>query len=77
MKSVGTTFMPVTFTDTTTKQKFRIVLYALVVPNMSIGMFIGQGADFISKFQSGPGLGKSIYTFDFGEGGVYKVKGLL
>jgi hypothetical protein len=64
MKSIGTTFIPVVFTEMQTGESFRVVLYAIVVPNLFIGMFIGQSARFIKAMERGRrGI---IYTFDFG-----------
>jgi len=42
MKTIGSTFMPIILTNKDTLEKFRIVLYALVVPNLFMGMFISD-----------------------------------
>ncbi|KAF9471772.1 hypothetical protein BDN70DRAFT_938695 [Pholiota conissans] len=39
--SIGTTFLPVIFTNYTTGEKFRVVLYAIVMPSLYVPMFIG------------------------------------
>jgi hypothetical protein len=76
MKSIGTTFIPVIFTDAQTNERIRVVLYALVVPNLFMGMFIGQAADWIES-QLWGGLGRGpMYTFDFGQGGKCMVMGI-
>jgi len=74
MKSIGTTLIPVIFTDEETKEKIRVVLYAIVVPNLFMGMFIGGSVGFLES--QAWSFGKVIYTFDFGEGGVRKIKGI-
>jgi hypothetical protein len=74
MKSIGTTFFPVILTDALTGERIRIVLYAIVVPNLFMGMFIGGSAQFLeSQLWDSDGV---MYTFDFGQGGVRKVKGI-
>lgn len=74
MKSVGTTFIPVILTDAQTGEKIRIILYAIVVSNLFMGMFIGGSSKFLKSSSWGPeGI---MYTFDFGQGGVRQVKGI-
>jgi prolipoprotein diacylglyceryltransferase len=74
MTSIGTTFIPVIFTDAQTGEHFRIVLYAIVVPKLFMGMFIGRSARFLGSEAWGPeGV---MFTFDFGQGGVKKVRGI-
>ena len=73
-RAVGTAFVPIVLTDAETSQKFRIVLYALVLPDMMMGMFISHGAGFIQSLAYGSGGPE--YTFDFGNGGIRKVKGI-
>ncbi|KAF9471774.1 hypothetical protein BDN70DRAFT_767240, partial [Pholiota conissans] len=41
MTSIGSTFIPLILTNRTTGKKFRVVLYAIVLPKMFMGMFIG------------------------------------
>jgi hypothetical protein len=76
MTSIGTTFIPVIFTDAKTGERIRVVLYALVVPKLFMGMFIGasKSAGFLQS--SGWGPEGVMYTFDFGQGGVRKIKGI-
>jgi len=72
--TIGTALVPMILTDAETSQKFRIVLYALVLSDMRMGMFISQGLDFIQDYVGGS---KDYeYTFDFGNGGLRKVKGI-
>jgi len=72
--TIGTALVPIILTDAETSQKFRIVLYALVLPDMRMGMFISQGSEFIQSFAcDSRGF---EYTFDFGDGGLRKVKGI-
>lgn len=74
MKSVGTTFIPVILTDAQTREKIRIILYAIVIPNLFMGMFIGGSSKFLESSSGGPeGI---MYTFNFGQGGVRQVKGI-
>lgn len=72
--TIGTALVPIILTDAETSQKFRIVLYALVLPNMRMGMFISQGSEFIKSLVVGGG--EFEYMFDFGNGGLRKVKGI-
>ena len=68
MKSIGTTFFPVILTDALTGERIRIVLYAIVVPNLFMGMFIGASAQFLeSQLWDSDGV---MYTFDFGQEGL-------
>jgi hypothetical protein len=46
MVSVGTTFLPFILTDAETGERMRVVLYAIVVPKLLMGMFIGRPNDF-------------------------------
>ena len=73
MTSLGTTFFPVILTDDETGERLRIVLYAVVVPKLFMGMFIGRSVEFC-KMESWTSDGV-MFTFDFGEGGEHKVKG--
>jgi hypothetical protein len=55
-KPLGSTIMPIILTDETTGTKFCIKLYALVLENLSMGMFIGNaGIDFIKATEWGRG----------------------
>jgi hypothetical protein len=72
-RAVGTAFVPIVLTDAETSQKFRIVLYALVLPDMRLGMFIAQGSKFVEGcLDDGDG---PVYTFNFGKGGIRNVDG--
>ncbi|KAJ8082630.1 hypothetical protein AAF712_012553 [Marasmius tenuissimus] len=42
-QALGSTIMPVVLTNATTGRKFCIKLYALVMENLLMGMFIGRG----------------------------------
>jgi len=72
--TLGTALVPIVLTDAETSQKFRIVLYALVLPDMRMGMFISQCSEFIQSITMNRGF---EYTFDFGNGGLRKVKYLI
>lgn len=74
MTSLGTTFFPVILTDAETGEQIRIVVYALVVPTLFMGMFIGRSAEFCRE--EWWEFGSVTFTFDFGQGGVRKVKGM-
>jgi hypothetical protein len=73
MTSIGTTFIPIIFTDEETRERIRVVLYAIVVPKLFMGMFIGRSSGFIES--EAWTFGAVTYKFDFGQGGVRKVKG--
>jgi hypothetical protein len=74
MTSIGTTFFPFILSDAETGEQMKIVLYAIVVPRLLMGMFIGRSADFCKMEEwSSEGV---MYTFDFGQRGVRKVKGM-
>jgi hypothetical protein len=74
MTSMGTTFFPVILTDKETGERMRIVLYTIVVPKLFMGMFIGRSADFCKEeMWSSGGV---VFTFDFGQAGERKVKGM-
>ncbi|KIL54592.1 hypothetical protein M378DRAFT_1052863 [Amanita muscaria Koide BX008] len=72
--SVGTTFLPFILTDAETGSRMRIVLYAFVVPKLLMGMFIGRPNDFWRE--ESWASGGVTFTFDFGQGGVHRVKGM-
>jgi hypothetical protein len=73
MTSIGTTFFPFILTDAETGKRMRIILYALVVTDLFMGMFIGRSVDFCkSEVWSS---GTVMFTFDFGQG-ERKVKGM-
>ncbi|KAM6497554.1 hypothetical protein JOM56_008027 [Amanita muscaria] len=71
MVSVGTTFLPFILTDAETGERMRIVLYAIVVPKLLVGMFIGRPNNF---WKGEVWSGGVTFTFDFGQGGVHKTK---
>jgi hypothetical protein len=75
MKSIGTTFIPVIFTAQM-GGRIRVVLYALVVPNLFMGMFIGASAtrNWIKEERWRGGV--PSYIFDFGQGGKHEVIGI-
>jgi len=74
LTSIGTTHFPFIISDADTGEKLRIVLYAIVVPRLLVGMFIGNPVDFLhsQKWHSGD----VTFTFDFGQGGRRNVKGI-
>ncbi|KAI3614334.1 hypothetical protein WG66_000187 [Moniliophthora roreri] len=66
-KSIGSTIMPIVLTDANTNQKFCIKLYALVMENLLMGMFVGkEGIKFIKGEMWGGG--RVTYDMDFGNG---------
>jgi len=73
-RAIGTALVPIVLTDAETSQKFRIILYALVLSDMRMGMFIAGASEFV-KSEVWRGSGPE-YTFDFGNGGIRKVKGI-
>jgi hypothetical protein len=66
-KSLGSTIIPIILTDATTGSKFCIKLYALVMENLLMGMFIEQGGiNFIETTRWGRGT--VTYDMKFGNG---------
>jgi len=73
-KALGSTIMPIVMTDSETGHKFCIKLYALVMENLFMGMFIGQsGMNYLKSEQWGSG-GKIVRVFDFGDNKVARVE---
>ncbi|KAK7049836.1 hypothetical protein VNI00_005266 [Paramarasmius palmivorus] len=71
-KVIGSTIVPIVLTDEETGQRFCIKLYALVMENLLMGMFIGEGG--INFIEAGSwGRGKIEYDMDFGNGKRAKV----
>lgn len=76
MTSIGTTFLPFILT-TTTGERIRLVLHALVLPNLFMGMFIGKGGlTWLESEAWGPSTNGPRYTFDFGQTGRVEVQGI-
>jgi len=70
-KSLGSTIIPIILTDATTGSKFCIKLYALVMENRLMGMFIGQGGiNFIEATQ----WGRATVTYDMKFGNGHKAQ---
>jgi len=74
LTSIGTTFFPFILNDAETGEQMRIVLYAIVVPKLFMGMFIGDSVQFLESRVFSPS--GTVYTFEFGRGGVHKVDGI-
>jgi hypothetical protein len=73
--SIGTTLLPFVLSDADTGEQLRIVLHAIVVPRLLMGMFISNSVDFL-RLQAWSPKGV-MFTFDFGQGGQRRVKGML
>lgn len=66
-EAIGSTIMPIVFTNARTGKKFCIKLYALVLPKLMMGMFIGEGsATYFRMLKREAGMMK--WVFDFGNG---------
>ncbi|KAI0248879.1 hypothetical protein BJV78DRAFT_1130587 [Lactifluus subvellereus] len=66
-EALGSTVMPVVLTDATSGRRFCIKLYALVLENMLMGMFIGtEGINFIERTDWG--RGRVTYNMKFRNG---------
>ncbi|KAF8799947.1 hypothetical protein BYT27DRAFT_7175872 [Phlegmacium glaucopus] len=65
LQSIGTTLIPFILTNMGTGEKFRIILYAIVVPNLFMNMFIGRRDLIASEAWRGGG---PIFGFRLGEG---------
>jgi hypothetical protein len=76
LQSIGTTLIPFILTNKDTCEKFRIVLSAIVLPNLFMGMFIGaNGGDIVRTTQWGHN--GVVFGFSFGEPDVVvKVQGI-
>ncbi|KAJ7761528.1 hypothetical protein DFH07DRAFT_883564 [Mycena maculata] len=72
--SIGTTLLPFILTAKT-GERIRLVLHALVVPNLFMGMFIGRPISWWKSEVWGGGKGP-LFTFDFGQAGSYEVQGI-
>lgn len=66
-KAIGSIIMPVVLTEATTGRKFCIKIYALMVEELLMGMFIGQGGN---KFLGSTAwsTGKVTYNMQLGNG---------
>lgn len=73
-KSIGTTHFPLILT-TTSGERIRLVLHALVLPNLFMGMFISRGGTSWWKGESWGG-GRVQFVFDFGQSGECNVQGI-
>jgi hypothetical protein len=67
MRSIGTTFLPLILTNYTTGEKFRIVLHAIVLPDLFMGMFIGFGGDGVVSTME-YSANRVLHGFRLGEG---------
>jgi len=69
---MGSTIMPIVFTNAETGERFCIKLYALVLENLLMGMFIGT---FGSRFLETRGMSpeKDTFTMKFPNGQKVKV----
>jgi len=74
IKAIGSVIFPILLRDTNGK-RFRMKLFALVVPEMQMGMFLSMNKAFIEETQyAGRGLGPE-FTFNF-DGQRVKVQGV-
>ncbi|KAF9560289.1 hypothetical protein CPC08DRAFT_723452 [Agrocybe pediades] len=67
LKCIGSIFFPLILTNKETGQRFRIVLRTLVMPNLLMSMYIGNGGhtDGILRYEAWePGSGPT-FGFDF------------
>jgi len=65
-KTLGSTVMPVVLKDKDTGKRFIIKLYAHVVPNLLMGMFISASAPYIRSWSW-----DRIYGLEFDDKVVY------
>ncbi|KAJ7768350.1 hypothetical protein B0H16DRAFT_1307798 [Mycena metata] len=65
---IGTTLLPWILT-TTSGERIRLVLHALVLPKLFMGMFIGNGGLSWLKSESWGGGRGPQFSFDFGQSG--------
>ncbi|CAA7263948.1 unnamed protein product [Cyclocybe aegerita] len=73
-KAIGSIIMPIILTDAEGNTQFRIKLFALVMPELLMGMFIGYesaGEYWRSALHGG---GKVVYEFEFKPGQITKVE---
>lgn len=77
-ETLGSTLLPILLTDASNGQKFRIILYANVLENLLIPVFIGQSREtvpFLESQQWSPHSEGPLYTFNF-DGRKIKVQGV-
>jgi hypothetical protein len=69
MKSAGTTFIPLMLKNKDTGENIRVVLYAIVLPNLFMNMFIAgpSNASFVRISSLGHVEGQ-VFGFGFGDG---------
>jgi hypothetical protein len=70
-KALGSIIMPVILTDTITGNRFCIKLYALVLEDLYMDMFIGQSHSIFSSIRSGQGT--VTYNLELGNGNKAQV----
>lgn len=68
--SLGSVIMPLILTNADTNTKFRIKLYALVLPNLLLDMFISNPKWIKSEYWGG---GEIVRTCEFRDGEIVKV----
>ncbi|KAH9971779.1 hypothetical protein BJV74DRAFT_865557 [Russula compacta] len=68
--------MPIILTDTITGERFCIKLYALVLEDLLVGMFIGEGGINFIETTSRTG-NRVIYGMKFGNGRQVRVEHTL
>ncbi|KAF9459731.1 hypothetical protein BDZ94DRAFT_1324562 [Collybia nuda] len=67
--AVGSVIMPIIFTNAITGSQFIVKLYALVLPNLLMGMFLSRNTLFNSFLKSEEwGGGKVTFICNFGNG---------
>jgi len=76
MTAIGSTFIPIILTNKDTLETFRIVLYALVLPNLFMGMFIADGSLVRMAQWSSSGPTFVLRLDETGRGSEIKVQGI-
>lgn len=76
IKPIGTTLVPIIFKNADTKEKFRIVLHAIVVPKLVTPMFIGASSGCLIRSRSyGPDGVEYHFNFSDDEKEDIRVEG--
>jgi hypothetical protein len=72
---IGSIIMPVVLINADTGTRFRIKLYALVLPRLLMGMFIGSGTakEYLRTCQTFRD-GRILWSFEFRDGEITKVE---
>lgn len=75
-QALGSTILPILFTNKDTGERFRVKIYVHIVPTLLMGMFMSVGGLVVESQYSGRSHDGPIFTFDLGANGKVKVLGM-